>query len=154
VPEHAPVFLLVEDNQDDVALIKRAFKKSGIFNPIQVVSNGLEAMQYLDGAGRFADRHRFPFPKLLLLDLKMPGVDGFEVLDWITRRPALRGLRVVVLSSSSARADIGRAYEMGACSFLVKPVDFNELCRMTVAIEGYWGRLEGRAERAQWHGET
>jgi len=153
MPENAPPFLLVEDNEDDVVLIKRAFSKSGLASPIYGVRSGLEAMQYLDGAGRFGDRQRYPFPRVVLLDLKMPGVDGFEVLDWIRRRPAMRGLRVVVLTSSTNMADISRAYELGACSFLVKPVHFEELCKMTVAIESYWARLEGRAERACWHGE-
>src|SRR5215469_1548664 len=98
--EAAPSFLLVEDNEDDVMLIKRAFAKSGISNPMYIVRNGLEAMQFLDGAGRFTDRLCFPLPKVVLLDLKMPKVDGFEVLDWIRHRPPMRGLRVVVLTSS------------------------------------------------------
>jgi CheY-like chemotaxis protein len=152
--ESVSPFLLVEDNEDDVMLIKRAFAKNGIPNPIHVVRNGLEAMQYLDGAGRFTDRLRFPFPKVVLLDLKMPQVDGFEVLDWIRRRPGMRSLRVVVLTSSTTTVDVGRAYELGACSYLAKPVDFNDLCRMAVAIESYWGRLEAHSERGRWQGGT
>src|SRR5579862_6240146 len=101
-------FLLIEDNEDDVALIKRAFARNKIFNPLQVVKNGNEALLYLQGAGRYRNRDEFPLPKIILLDLKMPGVDGFEVLGWIRQQPELKTMRVIVLTSSNAIQDVNR----------------------------------------------
>jgi CheY-like chemotaxis protein len=135
-------FLLIEDNEDDVALIKRAFARNKIFNPLQVVRNGHEALLYLQGAGRFRNREEFPLPKIILLDLKMPGVDGFEVLDWIRQQPEFKTLRVIVLTSSNAIQDVNRAYQLGANSFLVKPTDFEDLVTLTQALRGYWVWLD------------
>jgi len=132
------VFLLVEDSQDDVTLLRRAFEKCRILNPIQVVTNGVEAMAYLEGSGRYRNRAEFPLPKLVLLDLNLPGIDGFEVLKWIHEQPELRSIRVIVLTSSNLIADVNRAYQLGAHSFLVKPNDFEDLVRLTQAIRGYW----------------
>jgi CheY-like chemotaxis protein len=132
------VFLVVEDNADDVLLLKKAFQRSGITNPIQVVSNGVEAMLYLEGSGRFRNRSEFPLPKLVLLDLKLPGISGFEVLEWIREQPGLKALRVIVLTSSNEIRDVNRAYALGANSFLVKPNELEDLCRIASAIRGYW----------------
>jgi len=132
------VFLLVDDNEDHVMLLRRAFLKSNVLNPLQVVRNGQEAILYLQGAGRYRNRSEFPLPKIVLLDLKMPGVDGFDVLRWIRQQPELRALRVVVLTSSDAIRDVNLAYELGANSFLVKPMDFEDLAQLTQAIRGYW----------------
>ena len=132
------VFLLVEDNEDHALLFKRALAKSKIVNPLQIVPNGAEAINYLQGAGRYRNRAEFPLPALVLLDLKMPGVDGFEVLSWIRQQPTLSSLRVVVLTSSDEMRDVNRAYQLGANSFLVKPSDLEDLARLTQAISGYW----------------
>src|SRR3954468_6378149 len=118
------VFLLVEDEQDDAVLIQRAFRRAKFLNPLQVVRSGEEAMLYLKGEGRYSNRAEFPLPALVLLDLRMHGVDGFELLAWIRSQENLRALRVVVLSGSDAMTDVNRAYHLGANSFLVKPVDF------------------------------
>jgi CheY-like chemotaxis protein len=90
------VILLVEDLADDVLLIRRAFEKAKVINPIHVVPNGEEAISYLNGSGKYANRAEYPLPDLVLLDLKMPGIDGFEVLRWIRQQPGLSSLRVVV----------------------------------------------------------
>ena len=132
------LFLVVEDNEDHVLLIRRAFIKSKVLNPIQVVRTGEDAIAYLEGSGRFSNRAEFPLPALVLLDLKLTGMDGFEVLSWIRQRPELRALRVIVLTSSSEIRDVNRAYQLGANSFLVKPVDFEDFLRVTQALQGYW----------------
>jgi len=132
------LFLLVEDNEDHVALVRRAFAKSNVVNPLQVVPSGEEAIAYLEGTGKFSNRAEFPLPSLILLDLKLTGMDGFEVLRWIRQQPTLRTIRVVVLTSSNAIRDVNQAYQLGANSFLVKPVDFEDFVRVTQALQGYW----------------
>ncbi len=136
-PEQA-LFLLIEDNEDDVALIRRSFLKGNILNPLQVTRTGDEAIAYLKGEGVYANRAEYPLPALVLLDLKMPGKDGFEVLAWIRQQPTLRALRVVVLTSSNEMRDVNRAYQLGANSFLLKPVDFERFVDISQALAGYW----------------
>src|SRR5262245_1735495 len=116
--------LLAEDDDNHVALIRRAFQKAGLINPIQVVHDGEEAIAYLKGEGAFANRAEYPLPTLLLLDLKMPRKNGFEVLRWIRQQPTLAALRIVVLTSSQDIRDVNQAYQLGANSFLVKTMDF------------------------------
>jgi CheY-like chemotaxis protein len=130
--------LLAEDNEDHIALIRRAFDRGALCNPLFIVRNGLEAIEYLNGEGKFKNRDEFPLPSLLLLDLKMPVKTGFEVLQWVRSHPDLKGLRVVVLTTSEEPKDINRAYEMGANSFLVKPINIEDFFRLTEAIKGYW----------------
>src|SRR5712691_12329740 len=132
------VFLLAEDDEDHVHLIHRAFKKANLLNPLHVVRNGEEAIAYLEGVGKYANREEYPLPALLLLDLKMPRKDGFEVLRWIRQQPELKALRVVVLTASDHINDVNRAYQLGANSFLVKPVDFAHFVEVTQAVKGYW----------------
>lgn len=133
-----PLILLVEDREDDVLLLRRSFRKAGINNPLQVANNGEEALNYLAGTGKYANRLEFPLPELVLLDLKMPRIDGFEVLRWIRSRRELSGMRVVVLSSSESIRDVNLAYALGANSFLVKPGDFNEFVELSGFISDYW----------------
>src|SRR4051794_28721927 len=106
--------LLVEDDEHDVFLLRHGFTESGVPNPIQVVHNGLEAADYLEGEGKFANRSLYPMPSLLLLDLKMPRMDGFEVLGWLHTRPDLNSIAVVVLSSSERAIDIQMAHQLQA----------------------------------------
>jgi CheY-like chemotaxis protein len=132
------VILLAEDNDDHVILILRAFRKGALLNPVYVVKNGEEVIEYLQGHGRFQNRHEYPLPALLLLDLRMPMKNGFEVLEWIRSQPTLKGLRVVVLTTSEDLRDVNRAYELGANSFLVKPIDLDHFANLTDAIKGHW----------------
>jgi len=132
------VVLLVEDNPDDAFLIKRAFKKAKLANPLFVVEDGEEAVAYLAGEGRFSDREAYPFPMLMLLDLKLPKMSGFEVLQWRMEHPETKRLPVVVLTSSNQTPDIARAYDLGASSYLVKPVSFDGLMDMVKVLGMYW----------------
>ncbi len=132
------LFLLVEDRDDDVLLIKRAFIKANVLNPLHVVSTGEEAIAYLRGVGKYRNRQEFPLPSLVLLDIKMPGLDGFQVLEWIREDPDLRALRVVILTSSDDMHDVNRAYKLGANSFLIKPIDFERFVEISQALAGYW----------------
>src|SRR5258705_4711509 len=137
MPDQA-VILLAEDREDDIALIRKAFARAYVLNPLQVVRDGEEAIAYLSGEGKYSNRAEFPLPDLLLLDLKMPRVDGFEVLQWIREQPSLSSLRIVVLTSSNQLRDVNRAYQLGANSFLVKPLDFQNFRSLSKMIEGYW----------------
>jgi len=130
--------LLAEDNEDHVTLIRRAFVQARLLNPVQAVPDGLEAIAYLTGEGKYADRKQYPMPALLLLDLKMPNKDGFEVLEWLRHQPELRHLRVVVLTTSDRIFDVQRAYELGAHSFLTKPLDLRDFVLLGPAIKGFW----------------
>ena len=140
MPELA-VILLAEDREDDILLIRKAFADANITNPIFVVRDGNEAISYLKGEDKFANRVEYPLPDLLLLDLKMPGTDGFDVLKWIRHEPTLSALRVVVLTSSQELSDVNEAYRLGADSFLVKPMDFENFTGASKVIRDYWLRM-------------
>jgi CheY-like chemotaxis protein len=137
MPEHA-VILLAEDEEDYVLLIKSAFSKAKIPNPLYVVWNGEEAVYYLKGQGKYANRDEYPLPDLVLLDIKMPRLNGFEVLKWIRQQPELRSLRVLMLTSSDEIRDVNQAYQLGANSFLVKPYDFDDLAELSRLINDFW----------------
>jgi CheY-like chemotaxis protein len=138
--------LLVEDSPDDVLLVRRAFQKAGIENPIVAVENGDDALAYLDGTGLYADRQKYPLPTLMLLDLKLPRRSGLEVLAWVRRHSGIKRLPVIVLTSSRDEDDINRAYDLGANSYLVKPVAFDDLLRLVRSLEGYWLSLNVRPD--------
>jgi DNA-binding response OmpR family regulator len=133
--------LLVEDDPNDVLLVKRAFRKASLANPIQVVNDGEAAVAYLAGRGNFRDREQYPLPMFMLLDLKLPRKSGLEVLVWLREQPQLKRLPVVVLTSSSEVGDINLAYDLGANSYLVKPVAFEHLLNLVKAIHLYWVTL-------------
>lgn len=130
--------LLVEDNYNDVLLIQRAFRKAKIEPPMSIVSDGDEAIAYLSKQGQYADTDRFPTPLLILLDLKLPRRSGLEVLAWIRQQPKLRRLLVVVLTSSQENSDLVQAYDLGANSYLVKPVKFQDFVKLIELIDAYW----------------
>lgn len=134
----ADVILLVEDNEDHALLIQHGFKQAKLVNPFHRVANGEEAIAYLKGDGKYANRDEFPLPSLILLDLKMPRKNGFEVLQWIRQNSTMKALRVVVLTTSDEIRDVNRAYELGANSFLVKPVNFADFIHLVQAVNGYW----------------
>lgn len=119
--------LVVEDNENDALLIRRTLEESGIPNPPYVLKTGEQAIAYLVGMGRFSDRKRYPLPAVVLVDLKLPGMDGFAVLERIRANPLCRDLRVIVLTSSTHIRDVNRAYRLGANSFLVKPLEFENI---------------------------
>ncbi|MCI0744407.1 MAG: response regulator [Verrucomicrobia subdivision 3 bacterium] len=133
-----PVILLAEDDENDVLMFRRAFTQLGITAPIQVVPNGDEAIAYLQGSGRFSNREEFPLPDIFLLDLKMPRRNGFEVLEWLRNEPRFSAIRVIVLTTSRDIYDITRAYQLGAASFLVKPIEFTEFRNAMNAVYSYW----------------
>ena len=130
--------LLVENNPDDILLITRAFQRAKVRRPIQKVKGGLDAIAYLKGEPRFVDRRKYPLPAVVLLDIKMPVMDGFEVLRWIRRDEKFSELCVVMLTSSDLIRDVNQAYQLGANSFLVKPLDFEnaaDLARFLTTLE-------------------
>jgi CheY-like chemotaxis protein len=132
--------LLAEDDENDVWFVKRALNWADIHNPVQVVRDGQEAIDYLTGANQFADREKFPLPQLALLDIKMPHMTGLEVLEWLRTKaePGLRRLPVIVMSSSGIQSDIDRAYDLGVNAYLVKPSAFQELVTLLKATTDFW----------------
>jgi CheY-like chemotaxis protein len=124
--QFAPI-LLAEDDEDDVFIMRRALRGAGISNPLQIVRNGQEAIQYLTGEGPYADRKHHPWPCMLLLDLRMPLMDGFDVLAWLQRRRRPKDLLAVILSGSKDEADMLRASELGADAYCVKPDAYEDL---------------------------
>jgi CheY-like chemotaxis protein len=138
--------LLAEDDPDDVLLTQIALEKARLANPLQVVRDGEEAISYLCGTEKYGDREHFPLPILLLLDLKMPRLDGFQVLEWLQRQRQFARLHVAIMTSSDHDPDIARAYEMGAESYLIKPPDARELLALVQRIHAYWLILNERPE--------
>ncbi len=138
--------LLVEDDYNDVLLIRRALNKAQIANPLQVAEDGDQAVAYLAGEGPFANREAYPLPRVMLLDLKLPRRSGLEVLEWLRTRSGLGRLPVVVLTSSRESADVNRAYDLGANSYLVKPVEFGPFLDLVKTLGPYWLLLNERPE--------
>ncbi|HYJ14011.1 MAG TPA: response regulator [Candidatus Limnocylindria bacterium] len=130
--------LLVEDNEDDVFLMKRALKAARVMNPLYVVEDGQEAVDYLGGAGKFANRESYPLPAVVFLDLKLPLISGHDVLAWIRRQYALESVVVIVLTSSNEASDLSRSYALGANSYLVKPPTPEQLEELAKAFKWYW----------------
>ena len=142
------VMLLVEDDPNDILLIQRAFAKACLVNPLKIVRDGEEAFNYLSGNGEFSDRGRFPLPSLILLDLKLPRKSGLEILQWLREQPGLKSIPVIVLTSSKESSDVSRAYDLGANSYLVKPVGFEGLLELVKSIGMYWMILNKTPEPA------
>ncbi len=130
--------LMAEDDDNDVFFLERAFKQAQIANPVHRVKDGEEALAYLKGEGQYSNREKFPLPHLMLLDLKMPRKNGFEVIQWVRQQPGLRRMPLVVLTSSKEDPDVNRAYELGANTYLVKPVKFDGLVEMMKTLNLYW----------------
>ena len=122
--------LYAEDEDNDAFLMQRAFAKAGISNPLQVVVDGAEAIQYLSGTGKYSDRKLYPHPCLLLLDLNLPRHSGLEVLKWARTQPSLAGLPAIMLTSANQDRDIGAAYNLGANGYLVKPASSDKLIEL------------------------
>jgi CheY-like chemotaxis protein len=130
--------LVAEDDSTDAFLLKRTFEKAGTVTSLHFVRDGQEVVDYLSGEGSFADREQHPIPSLLLSDLKMPRLDGFQVLDWLRRQPGLKRLPVVILSSSNEPGDVNRAYDLGVNSYLIKPHSAERLTALVQQLHLYW----------------
>ncbi|MBU4319220.1 MAG: response regulator [Proteobacteria bacterium] len=130
--------LLVEDNPMDVELIMDAFKEARLGNAIHVAENGKKALDYLFGKEKYADRKQYPLPDIVLLDLKMPGIDGHEVLRQIKGADKLKRLPVIILTSSRDEGDRAISYDNGANSYLVKPVSFDDFLKVVKQVSDYW----------------
>jgi len=143
------VILVAEDDENDVFLIKHAFHQAQFENPLQVVQTGDGAIAYLRGTSPFEDREKHPLPAMVLLDLRMPGKNGFEVLTWIRQHAEYNSLAVVVLTSSQESADVNRAYALGANSYLVKPANFLSLVEMITRLKEYC-RFTNQAAGMTW----
>jgi CheY-like chemotaxis protein len=129
--------LQVEDDPNDVFLLQHAMTKAGVANPIRVATDGQQAIDYLKGTGKFANREKFPLPCLVLLDLKLPYVMGLEVLKWIHQQPGVAPI-VLLLTASAEDADIATAYRLGANAFLTKPSKASTLVEIAKAIKDFW----------------
>jgi len=142
---HANTILLVEDNRDDEELTRIAFEESRVANELVVVRDGEEALEYLFGTGRYAQRDLSNMPQLILLDLKLPKVDGHEVLQRIRNDPSTKYIPVVVMTSSREESDLLGSYDLGANSFIQKPVDFVSFIDAVRQVGLYWLVLNANA---------
>jgi CheY-like chemotaxis protein len=130
--------LLVEDNRLDIELTLDAFKEARLGNSVYVAKNGEEAMDYLLGRRQFGDREEYPLPDIILLDLKMPGMDGFEVLRRVKAEPEVKRIPVIILTSSREEGDLALSYDCGANSYLTKPVSFEGFLKVVQQVQDYW----------------
>ena len=130
--------LYVEDDPNDTRLMRYAWARVGVQNPLQIVPDGEEAVRYLSGRGRYADRTDHPMPTLMLMDLKLPKMSGFDVLKWLRSQAELQALRVIVLSSSRMPPDIGAAHALRINAYLVKPALFDEWVAMVDTLKESW----------------
>jgi CheY-like chemotaxis protein len=133
--------LLVEDNDDDLFLIKMACKRTGIPHNLEAVRDGEAAVNYLGGKGIYADRAAYPFPQLIFLDINLPVLNGHEVLRWVRDQPGLKSIPVVMLTSSARATDVDRAYELGVTSYLLKIASQAEFGQAVRVILKYWLEL-------------
>ncbi|HXG59769.1 MAG TPA: response regulator [Planctomycetota bacterium] len=140
------IILLVEDRPDEVELMKQALHQAGITNPLRIFSDGTEAISYLEGRDRYADRDAWPLPRLVLLDLKIRGRSGLEVVTWVKSRPRLQRIPVVVVTSSRETSDMEKAYAAGANSYLVKPTSFREFVETMKITATYWINVNASLE--------
>ena len=129
-----PLVLLIDDNSDDVLLVRRAFNRAGLNHRIESVSTAAEGIAYLNGSEPYHDRSKYPLPSLVLLDLNLPMVSGLAVLKWIRRQPKLSQLCVVMLTSSDDVRDVNLAHQHGANSFLVKPLEFWSAAELSASV--------------------
>lgn len=139
--------LIAEDCEDDVFLIRRSLQAANIVNPLRVVQDGEQVIAYLTGQPPYDDRAAFPLPGLLLLDIRMPRVDGFEVLKWLRQRAEWRDFPVAAMTSAADIRDINAAFALGATSFMIKPIDFMRFAEFAQALSGSWewlGQSPGR----------
>lgn len=137
--------LLVEDDPDDVFIFKRVLKAARIVNPVTVAEHGQDAIHYLTHQGKYSDQEQHPLPFVMFLDLKMPYIDGFEVLTWMREQPSLQSIVVVVLTGSNQMRDHKRAYTLGARSYLVKPPTAKDITQFMNSMASYWSQFGGNS---------
>ena len=137
--QHRPcMILIVDDDENDIFFVKRAFTEINIHCAFQVLKNGQEVVDYLSGHGPYANREQHPLPMMILMDLKMPIMDGFQVLAWLRGRAGIKVIPTIVFSSSDLPTDITRAYELGANSFMTKSVTYDGLLLKLQTLSQYW----------------
>ena|ERR1051326_6608859 len=135
-----PTVLLADDNANNAELIRMSFRKAGYDNPIQGFCRGEEAIEYLKGEGEYSDRAKFPLPALLLLDTRMPGLSGWDVLKWVRQQSQFASLPIVVFTGSEYPGDRQKAEDLGANAYLVKPQTFVEFTNAVKKIADFWLR--------------
>jgi len=138
MPVPAKLILLVDDSNDDAVLFRHALQRAGLDNPTQVVPDVDQAIAYLEGTGPFSDRTQYPMPAILIMDVRLPNKDGFELLRWLGQRPHLRSLHVVVLTGMGDMREVSKAYQMGANSFLTKPLKAQDIHNLASGFSAYW----------------
>src|SRR5688572_26914048 len=138
MPVPAKLILLVDDSNDDAVLFRHALQRAGLDNPTQVVPDVDQAIAYLEGTGPFSDRTQYPMPAILIMDVRLPNKDGFELLRWLGQRPHLRSLHVVVLTGMGDMREVSKAYQMGANSFLTKPPRPDDLRNLAEGFAASW----------------
>lgn len=134
--------LIAEDDENDVFIVQRALRKAGFNNPFHISRNALEVIKYLQGEEPFGDREKFRFPRLLITDLKMPGGDGFVLLEWLQQHPECSVIPRLVLTASNQEQDIQRAYKLGVNAYFVKPPNFDALVSLLRLVFQYWHLCE------------
>jgi len=134
--------LIVEDEPDDQRLIEMAFRRAGASGPIHIVGDGLEAIAYMEGAGKYSDRATYQYPSFIITDLKMPRADGFAVLDFLKSNPEWAIIPTIVLTASSDPDDIRTSYMLGASSYHIKPAMFDEITTQIKILYDYWRTCE------------
>ena len=139
--EEFPI-LIAEDDENDTIILERALRKVGFENPFRFCRDGIEVLEYLKAEGRYGDRHEFPFPRILITDLKMPKMGGLEVLKWLYYHPECNLIPKIVLTASKHAGDVKEAYKWGANSYIVKPGGYEELTSMLKLFFDYWNMCE------------
>jgi CheY-like chemotaxis protein len=132
--------LIGEDSEDDAIFLERGFRKIGLKNPVQILTDGGLVMDYLKGEGKFQNRREFPFPSVLFLDIKMPRVDGFQVLEWLRDHDNCKVIPTMMFSSSDQPEEVERAYKLGVNAYLVKPHSYDELEDLLRHAYEFWAR--------------
>ncbi len=137
MPERSAI-LIVDDDENSIILLESAFEAAKVSKLLKVTTTGGEAMDYLSGKGVYADRRKYPWPALMLLDLNMPAIDGFDLLAWWRTYPQRKNLPIVVMSSSDVKSDVEKAIALGAAAYYVKPVDFYGLVKIARELGDRW----------------